>query len=195
MIESTKKSNYSKKELVKMIKEALEKGPRCSQLNYAMSQYTLKSVCQGFEAFQQEVQSKIEEQAGKTDEKTRYQPINKLDEGINRVLETIVGSKQRKGQKQSHRIKQAECVLQKELEDLEGKIQSIQHENKNIKEKIYQLRYLITAYVRYNPKASKAENEKDRGHLTKLYEQGGVKSIKSYLLSEACKIDYIRNNQ
>ena len=104
-----------------------------------------------------------------------------MDEDINRTLETIVGPKQGKKQKQATRIKQAERVLQKQLEESEEKIQAIQHKNDNLKKQFHQLEDPIGEYVRYNPKGSKAKFKKFIDDLAEIYSQEGIEGVKNAL--------------
>jgi cell division protein FtsB len=180
-IENSMKRDSSKEERIKAAKEVLEQGPRCSQLYYAMTEYLLKLVHRSFENFQGQVQIAIEEQIGKTTEEVRNQTINKLDEDINRTLETIVGPQQGKKQKQATRIKQAERVLQKQLEESEEKIQAIHHKNDSLKNKIHELEDQIGDYIRYNPKGSEAKFKNGKDNLVQIYKQEGIEGIKKAL--------------
>ncbi len=150
----------------------------CLYLNYKMCEYKINSYYNKLKIFLLKAQINIEEKVNKNN---TDRSVNDLDKDINRTLETIVGPKQGKKQKQATRIKQAERVLQKQLEESEEKIQAIQHKNDNLKKQFHQLEDPIGEYVRYNPKGSKAKFKKFIDDLAEIYSQEGIEGVKNAL--------------
>ena len=72
-------------------------------------------------------------------------------------------------------------VLQKQLEESEGKIQAIQHKNDRLKNKIHELEDQIGDYIRYNPKGSEAKFKNGKDNLVQIYKQEGIEGIKKAL--------------
>jgi hypothetical protein len=155
-----------------------ENEANCLYLSYKIHEYKINSAYSKLKYLAIKAQGSMKDKISKNN---IYQSINDLDENINRTLETIIGPKQGKKQKQATRIKQAERVLQKQLEESEEKIQAIQHKNSNLKKKLDQLEGPINIYGRYYPKGYKAKFKKFIDDLAEIYSQEGIKGVKNAL--------------
>lgn len=174
-IEILKRQKGQKNDLKQNLKE---NEANCLCLSYKMYEYKINSAYDKLKYLVIEVQRRMEDKINKNN---IYRSINDLDENINRTLETIIGPKQGKKQKQATRIKQAEGVLKQESEKLDDKIRTIQYENDNLKKKIHQLEDPIGEYVRYHPKGSKAKFKKFIDDLSEIYSQEGIEGVKNAL--------------
>jgi hypothetical protein len=126
-------------------KRLLEENKKnCLHLNHKMCEYKINSSYSKLKDFLLKVRLNIEE---KINENNTDLSVNDLNKDIYGTLETIIGPNRGKKQKQVTRIKQAEMVLQKQLEESEEKIQAIHHKNDSLKNKIHELEDQIGDYI------------------------------------------------